>query len=330
MTACVAGERNDGLRGRGTQIPWQPMTGRFSISVPGRRGPNDPWFRIGTLDVTTTVLVILTCVVSMFVWALEGPEHEILGKLTLVPDLVLDGQIWRVATWPVPNEPDIWLVIMLAVFWYFGTEVERLLGRVRFAVFIALVTVIPGIVGALIDLPQYGIRPVELCVFLLFVAEYPFVRFFFGIPGWVIGAVILGIEILQLLGNRDEKGIVFLFVALAVAAITARTMGLLGNYPWVPAVPIGGRGQSRRAKRSRSTQTRSRRSGGGDVVAGPWTGSRGGPTGTLPQPPPPSQAATDQAELDAILDKISQFGMDGLSGAEKTRLNELSKRMRGG
>ena len=70
--------------------------------------------------------------------------------------------------------------------------------------------------------------------------------------------------------------------------------------------------------------------GTGDVVAGPWTGSRSGPTGALPQPPPSSQAATDQAELDAILDKISQYGMDGLSGAEKSRLNELSKRMRRG
>ncbi|HET9547330.1 MAG TPA: DUF6576 domain-containing protein [Desertimonas sp.] len=307
------------------------MAGRFSISVPGRRGPNDPWFRIGSLDVTTTVFVILTCVVSMIVWALEGPDHDILGKLTLVPDLVLDGQVWRIATWPVPNPPDIWLVIMLAVFWYFGTEVERLLGRVRFAVFIGLVTVIPAIVALpLIDRPQYGIRPVELCVFLLFVAEYPFVRFFFGIPGWVIGAVILGIEVLQLLGDRNEPGIVFLVVALAVSAIAARTMGLLGNYPWIPALPIGGRRQGR-SQRARSKPPKSRRSGG-DVVAGPWTGAnRSGPTGSLPQPPPPTaQAASDQAELDAILDKISELGMDGLSGAEKTRLNELSKRMRRG
>jgi hypothetical protein len=305
------------------------MAGRFSISVPGRRGPNDPWFRIGTVDVTTTVFVILTCVVSMIVWAIEGPDHQVLGKLILWPDLVLDGQVWRIATWPVPNEPDIWLVIMLAVFWYFGTEVERLLGRVRFAVFLGLVTVIPGIVGTLIDLPQWGIRPVELCVFLLFVAEYPFVRFFFGIPGWVIGAVILGIEILQLLGDRNEKGIVFLFVALAVAAITARSMGLLSNFPWVPAVPIGAIGQGRRRQRSRTKQPRSRGGGGADVVAGPWSGtSRGGPSRPLPQPPPSAQAAADQAELDAILDKISELGMDGLSGDEKSRLNELSKRMR--
>ena len=77
-------------------------------------------------------------------------------------------------------------------------------------------------------------------------------------------------------------------------------------------------------------QRRSRRSGGGDVVAGPWTSStRSGPTGSLPQPPPSVQASSDQAELDAILDKISELGMDGLTGDEKSRLNELSKRMRG-
>ena len=309
------------------------MAGRFSISVPGSRGPNDPWFRIGTLDVTTTVLVILTCVASMFVWALEGPEHEVLGKLILLPEKVLDGQIWRIATWPVPNEPDIWLVIMLAIFWYFGTEVERLLGRVRFAVLLGLVTVIPGIAGTLIDLPQAGIRPIEMCVFLLFVAEYPFIRFFFGIPGWVIGAVILGIEILQLLGERDEKGIVFLFVALAVAAITARTMGLLGNYPWVPAVPIGGPAaagasdvtiEAAGARSASSWRRRSRRW----TVDG--TATRTGPSGTAAATPHRRRVRrADQAELDALLDKISESGMDGLTADEKTRLNELSKRMRG-
>ena len=36
----------------------------------------------------------------------------------------------------------------------------------------------------------------------------------------------------------------------------------------------------------------------------------------------------DQAELDALLDKIGANGMDALSGAEKQRLNELSKRLR--
>jgi len=309
------------------------MAGRFSLSLPGRRGPSDPWFRIGTLDITTTVLVVLTCVASMFVWAAEGREHEVLGKLVLDPDKVLDGQIWRVLTWPIPNEPSIWIVFMLAVLWYFGTEIEGLLGRNRFAIFLLVVTIVPGIVGALIDLPQAGVRAVELSVFLVFVAEYPFARFFFGLPAWVLAAVIVGIEFLQLLGNRDEKSILFRLVSIAVAAVTARSMGLASSLPWIPALPMGGN-QSGRGRRRRSKPPRGRsRRGGGDVVAGPWTSSsRTGPSGTvsLPQPPVSSaDVAADQAELDSLLDKISDSGMDGLSTDEKRRLNELSKRMRG-
>ncbi len=319
------------IRSEREPIPWRAMAGRFSISVPGRRGPSDPWFRIGTLDVNTTMVVVLMCVVSILVWAFEGPEHPVSEKLYLDPDKVLDGQVWRIVTWPFVNEPTIWIVISLALLWYFGSEIERLLGRNRFAIFLLLVTVIPGVVGTLIDLPQAGIRPIEMAVFLLFVVEYPFIRFFFGIPAWAIGAVILGIEILQLLSERNEKGILFLFVVLAVAALTARTMGLLLNLPWVPAVPIGASrsGRKRRSKPSRSRGSR----GGGDVVAGPWTSaSRSGPTRSAPLPQPPvssADIAADQRELDALLDKISDAGMDGLSADEKRRLNELSKRMRG-
>ena len=59
---------------------------------------------------------------------------------------------------------------------------------------------------------------------------------------------------------------------------------------------------------------------------GPWQS-------TLPPPPsrPPSKAppaTADQAELDALLDKIGASGMDSLTGSEKKRLNELSKRLR--
>ena len=49
----------------------------------------------------------------------------------------------------------------------------------------------------------------------------------------------------------------------------------------------------------------------------------------MPQPPPkPVATAADQAELDALLDKIGAAGMDALSSSEKARLNELSKKLR--
>jgi membrane associated rhomboid family serine protease len=303
------------------------MAGRFSFSVPERRNAGDPWFRIGTLEVTTTVLVVLLCVVGMFIRAISLDAWL---RLVLFPDLVRDGEVWRIITWPVANEAGLWPVITLAIFWYFGREIEGLLGRVRFGVLLLVLAVVPGLVGTAVDLPQAGLRPVELAVFLVFVAEYPYIRFFFGIPAWAIGAVFLGIEVLQLLGDRNEEGIIFLFVTIAAAAITTRSMGLLSSLPWIPAIPIGRSSAKRHSSRKRSGRSSKKHGGGGEVVAGPWPSSRPGPSSSshLPQPPPTAEHLADQAELDSLLDKISDRGMDGLSADEKRRLNELSKRMR--
>jgi hypothetical protein len=135
--------------------------------------------------------------------------------------------------------------------------------------------------------------------------------------------------VLQLLNESNEEGILFLFVTLATAAIASRSMGLLSSLPWIPAVPIGrSSGKRHHGSAKRSGRSAKRKSGGGEVVAGPWPATRSGPSSSsrLPQPPPASNA--DQVELDALLDKISERGMDGLTSDEKRRLNELSKRMR--
>ena len=62
---------------------------------------------------------------------------------------------------------------------------------------------------------------------------------------------------------------------------------------------------------------RCRRSGGeGTVVAGPW------------QPPSTPPVSRDQAELDALLDKISATGMDSLTDQERQHLLVLRDRLR--
>jgi membrane associated rhomboid family serine protease len=296
------------------------MAGRFSFSMPERRDASDPWFRIGTLDITTTMLVVIACVASFFLWAASQTAWE---YLILDPDAVRRGEVWRLLTWPLANQPGIWEVISIAIFWYFGKQVEAMLGRSRFAVMLVLLAVIPGLVGTGLDIVDFSIRAVELAVFLVFIAEYPFVRFFFGIPAWAIGAVIVGIQVLQYIGFRETERILLMFVTIAVAALTARSMGLAQSLPWIPKIPY--------PSRSRRQRRRTGRRGNGDVISGPWVSpSRTEPYrgSSLPQPPRPAEDPRDQAELDDLLDKISAAGMDGLSAEEKRRLNELSKRLR--
>jgi len=279
------------------------MSGRFQISFPGRRENDDPWFRVGALDVTTSVLVPALCVISMFVWA---ANPDFLDPLILWVTDVRHGQLWRLVTWPLANNPNLWTVLTIAMLWYFGRELERMVGRVRFALMLLLLAVIPGLVGTGLGINQAGIRSVEIAVFCVFCMALPEVRFFGGIPAWVFAVVIVGVEVLQLLGLRESERIILLAVSLATALLTGRAFGVLTQYDWIPNL---GR-QSGKQKRS------VRRSGRQTVVAGPWSGS------SAPDP-------RDQYELDALLDKISAHGIDSLGRDEKARLNELSKKLRG-
>ena len=277
------------------------MAGRFSFSVPGRRGPSDPWFRVGTIDVTTTVFVVALGAISMLIESAPGTQ---LGKLLLNPFDVRHGQVWRIVTWPLFNPPSIWTVIGLAMLWFFGRDLEGEMGRRRYLWFILLLTVVPGLVATAVTGGLGGIRLIEIGVFVAFAAEHPTMRFFFGIQAWVIAAVFVGIEILQLLDLGSYRGIAVLLSVVAVALLGLKAFGLGDELTWVPNINPkrggpgkGGKGRARKFKPGRPT-----------VVAGPW----------------------DQAELDRLLDKMGSGGMSNLSATEQKRLKELSKRLRDG
>src|SRR5680860_400026 len=295
------------------------MAGRFSYSSPESRYGGTPWFKVGDIDVGTAVLVAGACVLSMFVWAVD---QALLEPLVLIADDVRRGQIWRLVTWPFANAPDFWTIITIAIFWYFGRELEGLLGRNRFAWFLGILTIVPAVFAAVLDLNVAGIDYLELGVFIVFIAEHPTARFFFNIPGWVIGAVIVGLQILQLAADRNGAGLVFLLVLLATAGLAARSFGLATQLPWIPKLRMpgagAGRGSSPKRKRSGGTTTKARSKH--TVVEGPWAS----PATALPTP----DAAAAQAELDILLDKISAGGLDSLTADEKRRLNDLSKRLR--
>ncbi|MFV0309371.1 MAG: DUF6576 domain-containing protein [Desertimonas sp.] len=307
------------------------MAGRFSFSAPGGRGVDRPWFRVGTVDVTTTVLVTALAAVSMFVYAVD---KTVLVDLVLFPAAVRDGEVWRMVSWPLVNPPEIWTVITLAIFWYFGGMLEAEVGRNRFLAFVGYLTILPAVLAVVLNtndlngIGLYGLDLVELGVFLAFVASYPFVRFFFGVPGWAIGAVIVGLQFLQYTGDRRTGMVLVLLAVVAIALLGARALGLADDLQWVPALPVPG--LSRRTGR-RPRRSRKRSQGQGGVVAGPWARPEGqtpAAVRSMPQPPA-GPSSSDQAELDRLLDKISANGMDALTSDEKRRLNELSKRMRG-
>lgn len=302
------------------------MAGRFSYSRPERRGMNDPWFRIGEVDIGSAAFLAILAAISVVVYGLGDAGQRFLLRLALIPDDVWSGQVWRLFTWPLANgfnQRLLWTAVAIALLWYFGGRLEEQIGRVRMTVLLASLIVFPGIIGAVLDLPQAGIRSIEIAVLLIFIAEYPNIRFFFGIPAWALGAVYVVTDLLQISAEGSGDQLLFYLASLVIAALAARAVGMLTAYPWIPRVPLpdaltgttssGPRRSSRGKVRGKAPRKQ--------VVEGPWS---------APTPParPPADTAAAQAELDALLDKISEHGLESLSADEKRRLNELSKKLR--
>lgn len=293
------------------------MSFSYNVDGPGNDGG---WFRVGTVEVTTTVLVTALAAASIVVMAIYPP---LALALALEPGAVFGGQVWRVVTWPLANilgdGQGLWTVLSIFFFWYFGSDLERQVGRSRFTKlvvgYVLALSAVALLVGILTTLPGglFGINTLQLMVLLTWIAEYPSRRFLFNIPAWAFGAVIVALQVLTALTTRNLFALLSLVLGLVVCALIARSVGLLTDQAWLPNLAGNRAGRPKAPKQRR--QRRSRKSDAGPtVVSGPWA-----QTSSSPQ-------ARDQARLDELLDQISERGYDGLSDKEKAELNALRER----
>jgi hypothetical protein len=286
------------------------VPGRYQFSLPERR-QRDGWFRIGTVDVTTTALMVGLGILSIFWYAIDKVT---LGKLVFTGVWVRSGDIWRLATWPIANPLDqqgLWVVLTLAFFWFVGHRIEDQIGRTRFTWLMLAMTVLPSALVTLIQFDvqyaAYGLGVLGIALLVVFALDNPSAMFFFGIPAWVIAAIYVGIDALRYLGDRAYEPLVLELGVIAVALVGARQCGLLSH---LQAIPKFAGNRARTAKPAR----RKGKNSGQTVITGPWE---------------VAHSPADQLELDLLLDKISAAGIDSLSKTEKARLNELSKKLRG-
>ncbi len=293
-----------------------------------RRRPNDGWFRAGNYDITTTDILCGLSVLSMFLW---GLFRDAWNRLPFAPVLVRDFEVWRLVTWPIATEPAIWPLLGIVFFWLFGQQLESLFGRAKFVTWVLALTIVPALILTLLGpldnsidfLVQFGLSNLFLGGIWVYAATYPGVKWFEVVPLWALAAVFTVLNLLQFAGTDQTGQTIFLLVSIAVALVAGRSLGLATGWP-IPHLPLGGigSGSTGRAKKKPKPKRSAGPSKSGGVVQGPWKNA------PAPMPPPSAPSPADQIELDALLDKIGANGMDSLTGDEKKRLNDLSKRLR--
>jgi hypothetical protein len=237
--------------------------------------------------------------------------------------LVHDYQIWSVVTYVLFNPPSIWLVVGTFLLWSFGQEVEKHLGRRAFVRLSVLLLLTPPVLITLIGLfspfpwPAMGIQDFELGVFLAFVTLYPRAQLsviITTVPAWLMAVVIVGVRALQYLSGRLWGGMIVLAgIVLVAYAFIAYQQGRWTLRTLASKIrPKKLAGSSRSSRGSRDTEL---------TVLPPYREDR----------EETERGHRSEAEkVDAILEKISQKGMQSLTAAERKLLEKASDRLKKG
>jgi Na+/citrate or Na+/malate symporter len=202
--------------------------------------------------------------------------------------------------------------------WMFGRDVEQIYGRKEF-LRIYLATIVVGSVvwalryqllsGAMLSgatqVPGHllGASGAVTAVVLLFVLHNPtrtiLLMFVLPVPAWVMGVLIIGGDLMQMLSNPGQRSVAFdVHLTGAAFAILYYRLGWnLGH--WIPDLQ-GFRGSVGRWKSKPRLRVHD----------------------------PGADDSEDDDEADQLLAKVSREGMESLTAKERRILEAYSRRMR--
>lgn len=277
---------------------------------------------LGSVGVTTTVAISGLAVIGLFVLAIEQNGGPVGSALILTDDALFGGQIWRLITWPVAivSSRQLFGQFLSALFFFsIGTQIEMRLGRRAYTWMIGLITLIPAVlavfVGRLTDIGviETGLSVLFLGVAVAFGAAQPNARSFFGIPFWILVAVIFGITILGDLADGNLPALVMHLTAAALGLVLIRSMGYAPDVPWAPQIPLPsamtGEGVATAPRKTKRSRKRKAAKSSGHL--------RSVPTGSA-----------SEAEIDALLDQVNEQGLDSLTKQQKQTLERHAEEMR--
>ncbi len=266
----------------------------------------------------------------------EAPQRNppAVGQMTetlqLDPNKVLQGEVWRVASYALVHDPvNFYHVIFTCVFLvWIGHGVEDLYGWKEYLGFFVLTTILGGavyvgIAAITADTPiLLGPSGAVTAILVLFALHFPgrsISLFFVSVPVWLLVGVYALTDVAGVLHRGVNPAAVSVHIAGAGFAFVyhAYTLRVLN---WLPS---GGEGRSvRRMPTPRLRVTREQPQPEPAATAAAGGSSR--PTGGLVD-------EHLEAKLDEVLAKVTKHGKESLTEGERgvlLRASEIYKRRR--
>lgn len=277
--------------GVGTSDDYQPVT----------------WVGRHPVDVTTllvalhVLLLVLTCFLSAFGGAgflnlLKFDSAQVIGL----------GHVWQIVTYAFVHAPFSGMALFLFafemyIFFVFGREVERFVGRRAFIGLYSSLLWVPTVfltaAGLWVRLGAEGSWTVHFGIFVAFAVIYPQAEMLLRVQARWVALILVAIGTLAALANHDWAGIIMLWTTIATAVACLRFRGIGPELVW-------------------------------------WNDfkSRWKPKPkfqVVPRSPPRHTVESDNVHesIDPVLEKISKQGINSLTASERRALDRARSRL---
>ncbi len=282
---------------------WHSSYGSHEPITYVRGFPVDLTTLITAAHITTTVLFAIA-----FAMGFRGVSE---GLFTFSTSAFWQGKVWTIITDPffhdISSQP-IFLALNFFFFFWFGRELERLIGRFNFAILYSALIVIPALaclataglfkVNMGVNVPYVSI-PAHFAIFVGFAIAFPSVMFFGIISARWFAILLVGIYTLAIIAYPAPITLVPYFAALATVYFY---MGFVGAGRNLSILDIW---QSWREKQQdQKIQKRKSRI--------------------------QTVKRVEEASVDAILDKINEHGLHSLTAKERDFLEQKGTQLRAG
>jgi membrane associated rhomboid family serine protease len=281
------------LRARANVSPEAIMNGHRDWGSPSEEHQPMTWLHGHAIYAAHLIVVVLVASLLVTTILMGFQNYTLLHWLHFNSALVLDGQVWRVFTYGLWNQPSLSFVIDMFMIVWFGREVEKFFGRGKFLFLYGAIYLLSPLaltaVGTWFPYQLTGERG-AFALFVAFATLYPSVPVFFNILAKWLAIVLVGLYSLMSIANHDHAGLIsllstcgfaFAFVRYEQGAITLPKLRLRRRKPRLRVLPDLPK----------------------QFVAAPTA----------------KQVAT-MAEVDALLDKIAKTGMASLTPKERAKL----------
>ncbi|QIF05506.1 rhomboid family intramembrane serine protease [Roseimicrobium sp. ORNL1] len=272
------------------------------------------WWKGNAIYLSAYIAIV--GVASMIVTALLG--RGIMGVLEFsYVGLVGQFRVWTPLTYILVNPFDLFLLLSAYIFWKFGEDLEKFFGRrafIRLFLLLVLVTPVVLTVFGLLGFGTWaamGISGVFFGVFIAFATLYPRAQislFIVTVPAGVLAMFYVGIMAVIHLAARNLPA----FIMLACQVLAAYGFVRFHQGRWSLEALQSKLHAPKPAKSQRESDL---------TVLPPYRKDKA----------ETERGHRSEAEkVDAILEKISQKGMQSLTAAERKLLEKASDRLKKG